>query len=108
MIGKKIRLLRESKNLRQEDVAKAIQVTKQTYYMWEKDETEPKVSQLLGIAKILGVSVAQICEDDEIGLCEDTKNKIIETQKLNTEEKKCLNMFIEAMLIRHYSKAINI
>lgn len=52
---------RTLKNLKQEDVAQAINVTVQTYSKWENGKTEPKASQITPLAKLLGLTEKEIC-----------------------------------------------
>lgn len=108
MTGSIIKELRAKKKLKQEDVAEAMHITAQTYIKWESGKTEPKVSQMVKLAKTLGVSINELCEGVKTTVSEETRIKIEQTEMLNTEEKKCLNMFIEGLLLRHYSKKINL
>lgn len=57
---------RLKKNLKQEDAAKLVGVTVQTYSKWENGKTEPKASQVVKLSDVLGVSVYAICKG-EIG-----------------------------------------
>jgi transcriptional regulator with XRE-family HTH domain len=52
---------RSNKKLKQEDVANAINVTKQTYLKWENGTTEPKASQIAALAKVLDITPNEIC-----------------------------------------------
>lgn len=52
---------RNNKSLKQEDIAKAINVTKQTYLKWENGTTEPKASQINALAKALDITPNEIC-----------------------------------------------
>lgn len=52
---------RNNKSLKQEDVAKAINVTKQTYLKWENGTTEPKASQITALANVLDITPNEIC-----------------------------------------------
>lgn len=106
MFRQRIKQLRTEKGLKQEEVAELINVTHQTYQKWETGKTEPKVSQIQKLASVLGVNINGLFEKHEEDIDEETKNKIIETEKLTDDEKNTLNMMIEAMLIRHYSKKI--
>ena len=57
-------VLREARTeigLKQEDVAKAVNVTKQTYLKWENGTTEPKASQVEALARVLKISANEIC-----------------------------------------------
>jgi transcriptional regulator with XRE-family HTH domain len=105
MISERIREIRNKKEFNQDDVAAMLNVSKQTYYKWEKGETEPKASQIQKLAKCLGVTIQDFFSEEKNSIDQETRCKIIETEKLSDDEKKCLNMFIEAIMIRHYSKA---
>lgn len=52
---------RIKKNLKQEDVAKAVGVTVQTYSKWENGKTEPKASQVKLLSDAIGLSEREIC-----------------------------------------------
>ena len=106
MINERIRELRELKEFKQEELAKMINVTTQTYYKWESGKTEPKASQIEKLADALGVSIIDIFKEKGKVINSNIEMKIKETEKLDEEEKKCLNMFIEALMIRHYSRSI--
>ena len=108
MFRQRIRDLRTKKGLKQEEIAELIKVTHQTYQKWEAGKTEPRATQVKELASVLGVNVNGLFEEDQESISDETKNKILETEKLIDEEKTILNMMIEAMLIRHYSKKINI
>lgn len=58
---------RLKKSLKQEEAAKLVGVTVQTYSKWENGKTEPKASQVVTLSDVLGVSVYAICKG-EIGL----------------------------------------
>lgn len=83
-------------------------VTLQTYQKWESGKTEPKATQIELLSKGLGVPVEALFQDSALTVSQETKHKLMEADKLNEEEKTCLNMFLEAMLIRHYSRSVNI
>jgi transcriptional regulator with XRE-family HTH domain len=53
---------RLKKNLKQEDAARLVKVTVQTYSKWENGKTEPKASQVGELSRILGVSTDDICK----------------------------------------------
>lgn len=107
MFSTRIRSIREGKSLHQIDVAELAKVTLQTYQKWESGKTEPKATQIEMLAKGLGVPIEALFKDTDISVRDETKHKLIEAEKLSDEEKKCLNMFLEAMLIRHYSKTVS-
>lgn len=59
-IGKKIKILRELKNLTQEYVSSKLDITQPAYSKIENDATEITVSQLEEIAQIFGVRAEAI------------------------------------------------
>lgn len=61
MIGSVLKEAREALNLKQEDVANIIKVTKQTYLKWENNSTEPKASQIKELAEALNITADEIC-----------------------------------------------
>ncbi len=107
MFSKRIRSIREEKSLNQIDVAELAKVTLQTYQKWESGKTEPKATQIEMLAKGLGVPIEALFQDKYVSVRDETKHKLIEAEKLSEDEKQCLNMFLEAMLIRHYSKSVS-
>lgn len=54
-IGKNIRLLRQQKNMTQDELAEALFVTRQTVSNYETGRSRPDVEMLLRIAEVLGV-----------------------------------------------------
>lgn len=56
-IGKNIRLLREEKNLTQDELAEQLFVTRQTVSNYETGRSRPDVEMLVKIAEVLGVDV---------------------------------------------------
>ena len=56
ILGKRIRQYRERRNLKQIDVANALQVSAQAVSKWERGENAPDISLWLGLSKLLGVS----------------------------------------------------
>jgi len=62
MIGSTLKDARTNTNLSQYDMADRLGVTKQTYMKWENDITEPKASQIVKLAEILGITEAEICK----------------------------------------------
>ena len=60
--GNNIRALREERELTQENVAEALEVSFQAVSSWERDEYKPDVDNLLKLAKLFEVSVSTIVE----------------------------------------------
>ncbi|HYF47774.1 MAG TPA: helix-turn-helix domain-containing protein [Planctomycetota bacterium] len=55
-LGQRIRGLREKRNLKQRDVANALQISAQAVSKWERGENAPDIAILLDLTKLLGVS----------------------------------------------------
>lgn len=64
-IGKKIKKLRELRNITQEYMAEKLDTSQQNYSRWEKGEIEITVSRLEQIAKILDMRPEDIFSFDE-------------------------------------------
>jgi transcriptional regulator with XRE-family HTH domain len=56
-LGLRIRLQREKRGLKQQDIAHALQVSPQAVSKWERGENAPDVGLLLPLARLLGVSI---------------------------------------------------
>lgn len=57
MVGERIRELRESKNLRQEDLCKMLNIKQATLSNYEQNRRTPDVEMLIKIADIFKVSI---------------------------------------------------
>ena len=64
-IGKRIAALRKEKGLKQEDVARSLDVSSQAVSKWENDQSYPDISLLPKLAKLLGVSVDALLSGEE-------------------------------------------
>jgi transcriptional regulator with XRE-family HTH domain len=64
-LGKKIRLIREMKGLKQEKVAELLGMTQNGYGKIERDETDVPYSRLGSIAEAFGVSVTDLVNLEE-------------------------------------------
>lgn len=62
-IGAFLKALRAEKGLTQEQLAGQMQVSSRTVSRWETGESEPTMSNLTLLAKVYGVSLAQLLED---------------------------------------------
>ncbi len=56
MLNKKIKSLRLSRNISQVELAKRLNVSKQSVSNWENDNIQPSIEMLIKIAKTLNVS----------------------------------------------------
>jgi len=63
-IGEKIRKIRESKNLSQENVALELGISQPNYVRLEKNGDKITISKLIAIAKIFETSVAELIGEE--------------------------------------------
>jgi transcriptional regulator with XRE-family HTH domain len=59
-IGSKLKRLREIKNLKQEDVAKRLNISKQAYSKIERDETKLDIQRIMDLSEIFEVSAEEL------------------------------------------------
>lgn len=57
MLNQQIRLLRQARKMSQVELAKELNVTKQSVSNWENDNIQPSVEMLEKIAKVFSVSI---------------------------------------------------
>jgi len=60
-----IKEARLKQRLKQDEAAKMLKVTVQTYSKWENGKTEPKASQVAKLSEILCISTQSICYGKE-------------------------------------------
>ena len=65
-IGNRIKEIRKSKGLSQREAAKKLNMAFSTYSNYENNNREPNFETLKRIADVLGVSVAQLVNDDAV------------------------------------------
>lgn len=88
MLIDRLKELREDLGLKQEDIAKKLNIGRSTYANYESGAAEPNISILIDLANIYNVSVDYICCNTDIKynyykdkrLCKYI-NKCIETYK---------------------------
>ena len=73
-LGDRIRVLRTKKNLKQNDLARAVRVSPQAVSKWEKDANAPDIVQLVKLAALFGVSTDHLLgvHEKETGTFEAT------------------------------------
>lgn len=64
-IGKRIAALRREKGLKQEELARTLDVSSQAVSKWENDQSCPDISLLPKLAKLLGVTVDTLLTGEE-------------------------------------------
>ncbi len=82
-LGNKIRDIRKSNNLTQEQFAQKFHVTRQTVSNWENNKNYPDLSSLKMISEEYGVSFDELFKEDEkyIKSVDETKSKMTKFKK---------------------------
>lgn len=65
MLNQQIRLMRLSRKMSQVELAKELNVTKQSVSNWENDNIQPSVEMVMRIAKVFSVSVDYLLGTDQ-------------------------------------------
>ena len=74
-IGSRISKCRKAKNFSQEYLAEILGVSRQAVSKWETDQTEPDTNNLIGLARVFGVSVEYLANG------EDAPQKVVYVEK---------------------------
>ena len=74
-LGQKLKKARTDANLTQKDVADSLNVTFQTISKWENDTTEPDLTTLRALAKLLGCTLEYLVSEDEEPLLESVEEE---------------------------------
>lgn len=56
MLGEKIRNLRKADNISQEELAEKLGVSRQSISLWENEQTQPSLENIIALAEIFGVT----------------------------------------------------
>jgi len=65
-MGTRLRELRKSRKLTQEELAKELEVHQMTISQWERDAREPDIKTLKKIAEFFGVTVGYLVGAEQI------------------------------------------
>ena len=64
-VGKRIKELRTENNLSQAQLAKLIHVSQKAIDYWERNVNEPKVSYVVLLVEVFGISYNEFFEDND-------------------------------------------
>ena len=67
-IGSKLKRLREMKNLKQEDIAKKLNISKQAYSKIERDETKLDIQRIMDLSDIFEVTPEELIKGDSCNI----------------------------------------
>ena len=103
MLNENIKRLREEKGVTQTEIGLCVGASAKTVMNWESGKTEPKASELVLIAKRLGVSINEIV-GKEINAHEKLIEKISSTiEDFDESEIESLSIMVEGLYLRHQS-----
>ena len=91
MLSEIIRILRLSHNWTQVDLAKKLNVSKQSVSNWENDNIQPSIEQLIKIADVFSVSTDYLLgrkNDIVLDVSGLTENEIAHIQQIITDLKE--------------------
>jgi len=95
MLNERIRLLRISRNLSQVELAKKLNVSKQSVSNWENDNILPSIEMLIKISQIFSVSTDYLLGIDD--------RRFIDATLLSEEERAHIQLIISD-IIKNRSK----
>ncbi len=100
-VGSRIKEIRLAKNLSQKEVALSTGINRGQFSRIENDKVEPNLASLKKIAKVLGVSLAQLFDDnisyDMASYDRSLVEKIQLIEKLDSEQQKVLFYIADAL-----------
>lgn len=89
MLSDRLKILRNELELTQEEVAKELNVSRQTYANWEINRSEPSIEMLLSLSTFYKVSIDFLCENT------DLRNNIYKDPNLCKYLNKCISIYDE-------------
>jgi transcriptional regulator with XRE-family HTH domain len=102
-----LKKLREDKNLTQQQVADAMEISKNTYIGYENGKTQPRVDELKKLSVFYGKTISAIClESDSRNIDKSLVLQFEAVKHFDEEEKRCFNMLVEAMVLKHHARKI--
>lgn len=96
--GKRLLEARKRKGVSQEDIAKDLGTKGPVIGRYERDEMKPSIDVAAKMAELLDVSLDYLVGKTDVLLDGKVLNRIIEIQKLNTEEQKTVFSLLDAYL----------
>src|ERR1017187_11042678 len=104
--GKRLGEVRKSKKMSQDDIAKKIAVHGAVIGRYERDEVKPSIEVAAQIAEALEVSLDYLVGNTDLLLEKNVINKIVDIQKLNTEDRAHVFALLDAFLQSQKAKKV--
>lgn len=100
MLGEKIKLYRESKNMTQSEVAEILGVKAATISKYEAETLEPNIEALKKLAELFDVSIDELLKEDDFDI---SKINILEILREQKEMKLKGNLYHNTQIIFAYN-----
>jgi transcriptional regulator with XRE-family HTH domain len=104
--GKRLTEVRKMKRLSQDDVAKKLGAQGAVIGRYERDEVKPSIEMAAAIAEALEVSLDYLVGNTDLLLEKNIVSKIVDIQKLNTEDKAHVFALLDAFLQSNKAKKV--
>ncbi len=104
--GKRLGEVRKMKKMSQDDLAKKVDVHGAVIGRYERDEVKPSIEMAAAIAEALEVSLDYLVGNTDLLLEKTVVNKIVDIQKLGTEDKAHVFALLDAFLQSHKARKI--
>ena len=104
--GKRLTEVRKTKKLSQDDVAKKLGVQGAVIGRYERDEVKPSIEMAAAIAEALEVSLDYLVGNTDLLLEKNIVSKIVDIQKLGSEDKAHVFALLDAFLQSNKAKKV--
>lgn len=104
--GKRLTEVRKMKKFSQDDVAKKLGTQGAVIGRYERDEVKPSIEMAAAIAEALEVSLDYLVGNTDLLLEKSIVSKIVDIQKLNTEDKAHVFALLDAFLQSNKAKKV--
>lgn len=104
VIGNRIRELRKTNNMTQEDLAKMFSITYTSVSYWENGTTKPDIMQMQKLAELFNVSIDYLCGKKDINFNKENKSEyemdilFRKAKKLDDSKKTKLNSILKTTI----------
>lgn len=95
MLGKRLKKARESNNLSQADVAKELNISRQSISKWENDRVSPDLDNLIRLSTLYNISLDDLLKDNYVNTDDEKMSGICNrNQEFKTESEWIMLMIL--------------
>ncbi len=106
MLGENIRKYRKLNNMSQDELSEKLGVTRQSVSLWENDQTQPSLDNIVALSKLFGVSTDDLLTGDSDEIAPVTEAVEAAPEKGLTKKKKVIIIAAAAVLALLIAAAI--